>query len=188
MKQELDDQTQSCVTATDKAATLQAELETLGRNVSSLQGQLGGALQDLIAEQQRHKDVQKTAQDLQAQLQGVQQELLAERQACVDGEIQKAAAQQSASSLQCRLQTAQQLLENKEWAHMVAVADHQRESRAAQGSFEANSKVVEQTVASLENELREALRGSRNLQQVSTSHAEPMSAVCDAAPRVGMSC
>ena len=56
-----------------------AQLETLGRNMSCLHGQLREALQDLAAEQQRHEG-DKTAEDLQSQLLGVQQELLAERQ------------------------------------------------------------------------------------------------------------
>lgn len=167
VQQELADQTLTCTTAAEKAATSQAELETVGRDVSALQEQLEDALHGLEAEQQRHEDVKQTAEGLQLRVQDVQQELSAERQAYSGEKAQKAEAQQSASSLHCQLQTAQQMLRDREEAHLIAVADLQNESRAAKESLEARMKVAEETVASLQDQPHEAVRGNRSLQEVS---------------------
>ena len=55
VQQELADTVKSCATATETAATLQAELKQVEGTVSSLEGQLEAVLQDLAAEQHRHQ-------------------------------------------------------------------------------------------------------------------------------------
>lgn len=180
VQQELAAQRHSCTMATEHTATLQTELDTIERTGSSLQGQLDAALQDLAVEQQRHSDVEQADEGLQSQLQGMQQELIAAKNATAE----KAAAEQSVSSLHSPLETTQQLLRDNKEAHMAAVADLHSQSQAAQGSLEAQLLVAEQTMASLGNQLHEALEGSRSMKEVSTCQAAPMSAECAAAPCV----
>lgn len=136
VKLDLAAQMQSRITATDNSARLQVELETAGRDVASLQGQVEAALHDLAAEQQRHRDAMQTNEDLQSQLQGTQQELSAEQTACENAKVQASEAEQSASSLESRLQTIQQLQIERHQDHLFAAADLRSESRAAQGSLE----------------------------------------------------
>ena len=71
LQQELADRTQSCTTATEMAAFLQAELEMTEGTASSLEGQLGAALQKLTAEQHRHQAAtQSPCCNLQARIEG----------------------------------------------------------------------------------------------------------------------
>ena len=110
VQQELADQMHSCTTATEQATTLQTELITLEHTICSLKGQLGTALQDLAIEQQRHRNIEQANEGLQVQLQGMQQELIAAQEARENATAEKAAAEQSASSLHSRQETTQQLL------------------------------------------------------------------------------
>ena len=106
----------------------------------------------------------QTNEDLQSQLQGMQQELSAEQTACENARVQASEAEQSASSLESRLQNIRQLMIERQQDHLVAAADLRSESQAAQGSLET----TRQTIGFLQLELSQAQRSCRCLQEVST--------------------
>lgn len=70
-QQELADRLLSCATAIEKAASLQAELETVKGTVCCLEGQLEAALQGVAAEHGHQAAMQSPSCILQVKLKGV---------------------------------------------------------------------------------------------------------------------
>jgi predicted nucleic acid-binding Zn-ribbon protein len=157
-------------------------------NASELQTQLTAAQQDLLTEQQDHRDAKQTIEDLQARLQGKEEKTLqlqtqlakAQKQMSVDTQAHEDAAAQS----QAEMEAAQQ-------GHEDAIAKCQRQSRAAQqmgallqtkwkeGQQEVASErqahqAAKQTVAEVQLELGKEASRAKSLHQVSTGQGPLM--------------
>ncbi|DBA96820.1 TPA: hypothetical protein ACH3X3_012983 [Trebouxia sp. C0006] len=165
--------------AHQNTARLQTQMVEAESNASELQTQLTAAQQDLLTEQQDHRDAKQTIEDLQARLQGKEEKTLqlqtqlakAQKQISVDTQAHEDAAAQS----QAEMEAAQQ-------GHEDAIAKCQRQSRAAQqmgallqtkwkeGQQEVASErqahqAAKQTVAEVQLELGKEASRAKSLHQ-----------------------